>query len=96
MATKDFRVAMPGGTVVVRANSAHQAAKKAEKTHGKPKTFVSTVTRRSVADQPGVKIAGSPKKAAGVGKPRTWGSSAQKAALLKAQQASARGRRIKK
>jgi len=66
MASKEYKITLPNGvTVKTMANSAHQAGKRAEKAYhaGKhvvnQKDFVSNVTRKSVADAPGVKVAKS-------------------------------------
>lgn len=98
MAAKEFKITLPHGKVVrTMANSAQQAAKRAEKMYAgsshvvEQVSFVSNVTRKSVADKPGVKIAGSGKKKS-TGGHKPWGSPAQRAALKKAQQASARKR----
>lgn len=98
MAAKEFKITMPNGVVVrTMANSAQQAGKRAEKLYAGGKhivdqqAFISNVTRKSVADKPGVKVAGTGKKKS-TGGHKSWGSPAQRAALKKAQQASARRR----
>lgn len=90
MAAKEFKINLPNGVVVrTMANSAQQAGKRAEKLYAGGKHvvdqqgFISNVTRKSVADRPGVKVAGSGKKKS-TGGHKPWGSPAQRAALKKA------------
>jgi hypothetical protein len=103
MAAKEYKITLPGGKVVrTMANSAQQAAKRAEKQSKtgyvvNQRDLISNVTRKQ---KPGI-----PAKEKLVGKlaseglfRRTTGSGgarspAQKAALKKAQQASAAKRR---
>lgn len=99
MAAKEYKITLPHGKVIkYKANSAQQAAKRAEKYYAgsnhlvDQQGFVSNVTRKSVADKPGTRVAGTGKKKASGGH-KPWGSPAQRAALAKAQSASARKRK---
>ena len=92
---------MGGKSVKIMANSAEQAARRAEKLHARNSRIInqrekglSNVTRKSVADLPGVAIAALPGSKIRVGNAgREWGTPAQRAALKKAQKASAAKRR---
>lgn len=101
MASKEYKIRIGGKTYKTMANSAEQAARRLEKLHAKNSRVInqrekglSNVTRKSVADLPGVAVAALPGSKVRVGNAgREWGSPAQRAALKKAQKASAAKRK---
>ena len=100
MAAKEYRINIGSKKYKVMANSAQQAARRVEKLHAKntrvinQRNNVSNVTRKSVADAPGIAVAALPGSKIRVGNAgREWGTPAQRAALKKAQKASAAKRR---
>ena len=82
MANKEYKIRIGGKSWKIMANSAEQAARRAEKLHAKNTRLInqrekglSNVTRKSVADLPGVAVAALPGSKVRVGNAgREWGS----------------------
>lgn len=90
---------MGGKSVKVMANSAEQAARRAERLHARNTRIInqrekglSNVTRKNVAELMGAPEAAGVKIRVG-NAGREWGTPAQRSALKKAQKASAAKRR---